>query len=120
MLNQVVLVGRLVKDPEIIVNESGKKFSNISIAIPRPYKNEEGLYDSDFIEVTLWNNIAENTAQYCKKGDIIAVKGRLQSSIVEKDEERMYVTKIVAEKITFLSSNKGEEKNETEVTENDN
>ena len=112
MLNQVVLVGRLVEDPKVITNESGKKFSNITIGVPRPYKNKDGLYDTDFIEVTLWNNIAENTAEYCKKGDIIGVKGKLKRTGIE--------LKIVAEKITFLSSNKGEEKNETEVTENDN
>ena len=112
MLNQMVLVGRLVEDPEVIVNESGEKFSNITVGVPRPYKNKDGLYDTDFINVTLWNNIAEDTAQYCKIGDIVGIKGKLERTGIE--------LKIVAEKITFLSSNKGEEKYETEVTTNDN
>ena len=112
MLNQAILVGRLVKDPKVITNENGKKFSNITIAVPRNFKNEDGVYETDFIEVTLWNGIAENTVQYCKKGDIVGVKGRIQSSTVEKDEKKRFATKIVAESITFLSSNKGENENE--------
>lgn len=100
MLNQVILVGRLSEDPKIITNENGKKFSNITIAVPRSYKNEDGVYDTDFINVSLWNNIAENTAQYCKKGDIVGVKGKLERTGIE--------LKVVAEKISFLSSNKGE------------
>lgn len=100
MLNQAILVGRLAEDPKVITNESGKKFSNITIAIPRNFKNEDGVYDTDFINVSLWNNVAENTAQYCKKGDIVGVKGRLERTGIE--------LKVVADKITFLSSNKGE------------
>lgn len=99
MLNQAILVGRLVEDPKIITNESGKKFSNITIGVPRNFKNEDGIYETDFIEITLWNNVAENTAQYCKKGDLIGIKGRLERLGVE--------LRVVAEKITFLSSNKG-------------
>lgn len=104
MLNQAILVGRLAEDPKVITNENGKKFSNITIAVPRNFKNEDGLYDTDFIKVTLWNGIAENTMQYCKKGDIVGVKGRLERLGVE--------LRVVAEKITFLSSNKGENENE--------
>lgn len=96
MLNQTVLVGRLVKDPEVTETENGKKVSNITLAIPRSYKNKDGEYDTDFIRCILWNGIAENTAEYCKKGDLIGVKGRIGSN-----EEKM---EVVAEKITFLSS----------------
>ena len=100
MLNQAILVGRLAEDPKVITNENGKKFSNITIGVPRNFKNEDGVYETDFIEITLWNGIAENTAQYCKKGDIVGVKGRLERLGVE--------LRVVADKITFLSSNKGE------------
>ena len=104
MLNQTVLVGRLVADPEIKELESGKKVSNITLACPRPYKNAEGSYDTDFIDISLWDGVASNTAEYCKKGDIIGVKGRLQTDTFEKDGETKKALNVVAEKVTFLSS----------------
>lgn len=104
MMNQVVMVGRLTKDPEVIETENGNKVSNIAIAVPRNFKNEEGVYETDFIEVTMWNGIAENTTSYCHKGDIVGVKGRIQVDSYEKDGERKYTQKVVAEKLTFLTS----------------
>ena len=99
MLNQVVIVGRLVEKPIVEENENGRKVSEITLAVPRSYKNAEGIYDTDFIKCILWNGIAENTAEYCYKGDLIGVKGRLQC--LNGNE-----LKVVAEKVTFLSSNK--------------
>lgn len=110
MLNQVVLVGRLTKNPEVIQTDSGPKRSIINIAVSRSFKNSAGLYESDFFNCILWNGIAENTCEYCKKGDIVGVKGRLQSS--EYDDEngkRHFVTEVIAEKVTFLSSKTKEE-----------
>lgn len=109
MSNQIVLVGRLVSDPEIKETESGKKVSNITLAVNRSFKNEEGIYETDFIDCILWNGIATNTSEYCKKGDIIGVKGRVQSTIVSDDSKSIDESKknelqIVAEKVTFLSS----------------
>ena len=109
MLNQVVMVGRLTKDPEVVETENGNKVSNIAIAVPRNYKNEDGVYETDFIEVTMWNSIAENTAEYCHKGDIVGVKGRIQVDNYEKDGEKKSVQKVIAEKLTFLSSKAKEE-----------
>ena len=104
MLNQVVMVGRLTKDPEVVETENGNKVSNIAIAVPRNYKNEDGVYETDFIEVTMWNSIAENTAEYCHKGDIVGVKGRIQVDNYEKDGEKRIAQRVIAEKLTFLSS----------------
>lgn len=104
MLNQAVLVGRLTKDPDVVENESGSKVSNLTLAVPRSFKNADGEYESDFIEITLWNSIAENTAEYCKKGDLVGVKGRIQVDSYEKDGEKKFSQKIVAERVTFLSS----------------
>ena len=109
MLNQVVLVGRLVKDLEIRESENNNKYSFLTLAIPRSYKNHDGIYETDFIECILWNNIANNTAQYCKKGDIIGIKGRVESRIVEDNNINKTIIQVVAEKVTFLS-NKNEEK----------
>lgn len=109
MLNQIVLVGRLIKDPEVVTTESGKNISHITIAIPRPFKNVEGEYDTDFIDCVLWNTVAESTSEYCRKGDIIGVKGRVQSCIVEDAKGKDYnKIEIVAERVTFLSSKKEE------------
>lgn len=113
MLNQVVLVGRLVRDPNIKTTEKGKKLSNITLAVPRSFKNMNGEYDTDFIDCTLWEGIAENTVEYCKHGDIIGVKGRIQTRVIEEEESKKYLTDIIAEKVTFLSSKKDKDK-ETE------
>ena len=93
MLNQVVLVGRLTRDPEVIETDNEKKVSNLSLAISRPFKNMDGEYETDFVEVTLWNAIAENTAEYCKKGDVVGIRGRIQVDNYEKDGERKISTK---------------------------
>ena len=119
MLNQFVGVGRLVAEPSFKETEDGKQVSNITIAVPRSYKNENGEYDTDFVDVVLWNGIAENTAEYCHKGDIIGVKGRIQTSNYEtEDGEKRKSTQIVAEKITFLSSSK-DKKDDLETTKDD-
>ena len=104
MLNQIVFVGRLVRDPEIKESENGNKYTNITLAVPRSYKNEKGEYDADFIELRLWKGVAETTAEYCKKGDLLGAKGRVETRLYEKDGDRKYITDLVAEKITFLSN----------------
>ena len=109
MLNQIVLVGRLTRD--IVVNkaESGAKVATISLAIPRSFKNSDGLYDTDFVDCVVFDTIAENTSEYCGRGDIVGVKGRVQSRTIEKGEKRETVVEIIAEKVTFLSSHTKEE-----------
>lgn len=109
MLNQIILVGRLVKTPEVIETESGKKMSYITLAIPRTFKNADGEYDTDFIDCVLWEVVAESTSEYCKQGDIIGVKGRVQSRMIEDEDGNNYKKmEVIAEKITFLSSKKEE------------
>lgn len=103
MLNQTIIVGRLVKNPEIKELESEKKVSTITLAVPRSFKNTEGVYESDFIDCILWDSIASNTTEYCRKGDLVGVIGRVQKG--SEDNE----LKIIAEKVTFLSSKKVED-----------
>lgn len=116
MLNQMVLVGRLVKDPEVRELEGGKKVSNITLAVPRNFKNAEGEYETDFINCVLWSGVAENTSEYCKKGDLIGVKGRVQTGSYEKDGETVYTQEVVAEKVTFLQSTKSRTEEDYEVS----
>lgn len=110
MLNNVVLVGRLTREVEVKELESGKKVANITLAVPRSFKNSDGAYDTDFIDVILWEGVAENTKEYCHKGDVVGIKGRLQSSEYEKEDgTKVKKQELVAEKLTFLSSKKVDE-----------
>ena len=113
MLNQFVIVGRLVRDPELHETENGKKVTTITLAVPRSYKNSSGEYETDFVNCVLWAGVAQNTTEYCKKGDLLGVKGRVQTRNVEgKDDKTLHIMEMVAEKITFLSSKKNEEENQ--------
>lgn len=106
MLNQVILVGRLTRDIKINKTESGKKIANLSLAIPRSFKNMDGIYDTDYVDCILWDNVALNTSEYCHKGDIVGIKGRIQSRIVEHNEKKSNILEVVAEKVTFLTTKK--------------
>ena len=106
MLNSTVLVGRLANDPELYETETGRKVTRITLAVPRAYKNVNGEYDTDFIGCKLWQGVAQSTTDYCKKGDLIGVKGRIQTSNYETEDGPKFITEVVAEKITFLSGNK--------------
>lgn len=90
MLNQIVLVGRLVKMPEVITTESGKSMAYLTLAIPRTFKNFAGEYDTDFIDCVLWDTVSETTSEYCKQGDLIGIKGRVQSRMVEDEDGNNY------------------------------
>ena len=87
MLNQIVLVGRLVKKPELKESENNTKYAYITLAVPRSFKNTNGEYDTDFIDCILWDAAASNTVEYCNKGDIIGIRGRVQSRKVETEKE---------------------------------
>lgn len=102
MLNQIVLVGRLVQDPETKELENRIKTSYITLAVKRSYKNVNGEYEIDLIPVKLYKGIAENTVEYCKIGDIVGIRGRVQS----RKEEDKSIIEVIAEKVTFLSSRK--------------
>lgn len=105
MLNQVILVGRLERDVESRELEDGKKVYNLLLAIPRSYKNADSEYDTDYLNIKLLGTVGENTSNYCKKGDIVGVKGRIQNYFVDNIRH----DEIIAEKVTFLSSKKKED-----------
>lgn len=96
MNNTFFLIGRITKNIEFEENENDRKETIITIATQRPYLNENGDYDTDFFKVTLLNMVAESTIEYCKVGDLIGVKGRMQC---ENDK-----IKLVAERVSFLTS----------------
>ena len=109
-MNTVVLVGRLTGNPEVTVTENGKHITKILLAVNRNYKNADGIYETDFIRVVLWNNAALNAKEYCKSGDLLGIKGRIQVSTYKDSENNTrYSTEVIAESITFLSSKRAEE-----------
>ena len=115
MLNQFVGVGRLVAKPSVKETEDGKQVSNITIAVPRSYKNENGEYDTDFVKCTMWSGVAENTCEYCKQGDLIGIKGRIQTRVIEKDNSKQTIQEVIAEKVTFLAKSKEKTDDEIEI-----
>lgn len=109
-MNQLILVGRLTKDP-VLKKMEGKNSCYITVAVKRQYKNSEGIYETDFISCTVWNVIAERICEFCKKGDVVSVKARIQNNnYVDKDENKVYSYEIVADQISFMTSQKNEEK----------
>lgn len=107
MLNQAVLVGRIVKDPELRETDNGNKVTNVTVAVPRSYKNTEGVYETDYISCVLWKGVAENVVEYCKKGDLVGIKGHIQTRVAElEDNMKKQYVEVVAEKVTFLSSSR--------------
>ena len=83
MLNQAVIVGRLVREPELRKTETGRKVTNITVAVPRSYKNANGEYEADFIHCTLWEGVAEKTITYVKKGDLLGNKSKRYTDKVQ-------------------------------------
>ena len=105
MMNNTLLVGRLVAEPEFKEFEGGKRVSNITLAVPRSYKNENGEYEADFIDCVLWDSVAQNTAEYCKKGDLVGVRGRIQTNTYETETgEKRKVTQVVADRVSYLTN----------------
>ena len=86
MLNYINLVGRLVRKPKLAKSDSGKTVTTVTLAVPRSFKNIDGVYDTDFIDCTCWDSVAVNTHDYCNTGDVLCVKGRLQTRQVETEK----------------------------------
>ena len=104
MVNQIVLVGRIARTPETRITENGKKMATLTLAVPRNYKNSNGEYDTDFLDCTLWSAVAESTSEYCETGDT-------------HERTKRKKTEIIAEKVTFLTSNPQRRKSESSVEE---
>ena len=114
MINNITLVGRLVKDIELRYFESGTAFAGFTIAVPRDYKNSEGIYETDFLDIHTIGKVAELTSEHCKKGDVIGIKGRLEKrSWTDKEDKKHYETYVKADRISFLSSKEKQSEEQT-------
>jgi single-strand DNA-binding protein len=103
MLNRVVLIGRLTKDPELRYTPNGVAVATFTLAVDRSWTNAQGEKEADFIPIVVWRKQAENCANYIGKGSLVAVDGRLQIRTYDgKDGQRRWVTEVVAESVRFL------------------
>lgn len=103
MINRVILVGRLTKDPDLRYTPNGKAVCSFTLACNRPFGDNE----ADFINCNIWGKPAENLANYIKKGGQIGIEGRIQTRNYENSEgNRVYVTEVVADRVQFLEGKK--------------
>lgn len=116
-MNQLILVGRLTKDP-VLKRQDGKSSCFITVAVKRQFKNSDGIYESDFISCTVWNVIAEKVCEFCRKGDVISVKARVQNNnYVDKDENKVYSYEFIADQVSFMTSQKGSDEEDGEESD---
>lgn len=123
MINRVVLVGRLTKDPELRYTPNGVAVTNFRLAVNRPFTNQNGEREADFINVIVWRKAAENVANYLHKGSLAGVDGRIQTRNYEgQDGKTVYVTEVVADSVQFLepknSSNNNQDFNNNNAGNN--
>lgn len=105
MINNVTLVGRLTKDPELKYTPSGVANCRFTLAVNRTFKNQNGEQEADFIQCVAWRKAAENLSNFQKKGSLIGIIGRIQTGSFEgQDGKRVYTTEVIAESIQFLES----------------
>ncbi|EST12066.1 single-stranded DNA-binding protein [Sporolactobacillus laevolacticus] len=103
MINRVVLIGRLTKDPELKYTPNGVAVTSFTIAVNRPFSNHQGEREADFVPVVIWRRQAENAANFLHKGSLAGVEGRIQTRSYENNEgKRVYVTEVVADSVQFL------------------
>jgi len=108
MLNRVVLIGRLTKDPELRYSPSGVAVTNFTLAIDRKFKNAQGERETDFIPCVMFKQLAELCANYLAKGKLASVDGRIQvRTYNDKDGQKRWVTEVIAEDVHFLSPKDG-------------
>lgn len=109
MLNNVILIGRIVEDLKVVTTESGLKTARMTLACQRAFKNQEtGEYETDFIPIQLWQVMAEMTSQNCKKGSTVAVKARLAARTVETEGVKFRTLEVIGERVIYINLKSGE------------
>lgn len=117
MINLVVLVGRLTKDPDLRITESGISVATFTLAVGRTYTNSEGKRDADYPNCVIWRKAAENFCNFTTKGSLVGIQGRLQTrSYDNKDGQRVYVTEIVVDQFSLLESKKERENRQSQTS----
>lgn len=106
MLNKVILIGRLTKDPELKSTPSGVSVATFTLAVDRSFTNQQGEREADFIPVVVWRSLADTVGKYLNKGRLVAVSGRIQTRSYDTPEgQKRYITEVVADEVQFLERN---------------
>ena len=106
MINRVVLVGRLTRDPDLRYTNSGTSVASFTVAVDRNFTNQQGNREADFINCVVWGKSAENFANFTHKGSLVGIEGRIQTRSYENQQgNRVYVTEVVTENFSLLESN---------------
>lgn len=103
MLNQCALVGKIYAEPTMQKTAKGNTVAHMLVETDRNFRNEDGTLSSDIFQVTLWKGIAEECMSLCKEGSYVAIKGRLQANVYEKNDRSFYNCEVIAEKVSFIS-----------------
>lgn len=111
MINNVVLVGRLTAAPDLRKTPNGVSSLQGTLAVNRNFKNQNGEREADFINFQSWRGVADIIAQYCNKGALIGITGRLQVRSYDKNGERRYITEVIAETVTLLEKRNNNQNN---------
>ena len=110
MINRVVLVGRLTRDPELRTTSSGNSVATFTVAVERPYKNAQGKRNADFVNCVIWRKAAENLCKFTSKGALIGIDGRIQTrSYDNKNGQKVFVTEVLVENFSLLESRQDRE-----------
>ncbi len=105
MINNVVLVGRMTRDAELRMTQSNTAVASFTLAVNRPFKNQNGEREADFITCVIWRQAAENLANWCKKGSLVGITGNIQTRNYENQQgQRVYVTEVLANNFQLLES----------------
>ena len=115
MLNRVVLIGRLTKDPDLRYTTSGVPVTRFTLAVNRNFTNSQGEREADFIPIQTWRGTAENCAKYLSKGRMVAVAGRIQTGSYEQDGQRRYTWEVVADEVRFLEWGNKQEQGQDDI-----
>ena len=117
MINRVVMVGRMTRDPELRRTGSGAEVTSFTLALNRNYNSADGQ-QADYISCVVWNKVAENVAQYCSKGSLVGVEGRLRSRTYDNAQgQRVYVTEVVCDSVQFLETRAQRERNQSSMNQ---
>ncbi|PZM62578.1 single-stranded DNA-binding protein [Paenibacillus dendritiformis] len=121
MLNRVVLIGRLTREPELRYTPTGIATTQFTLAVDRPFSSQNGEREADFIPVVTWRQLAEACANHLAKGRLTAVEGRIQVRHYDNNEgKRVYVTEVIADNVRFLESKRHDEANAPITISDDN